>query len=152
MPYLIDGHNLIGQTPGMSLADPDDEWKLVVALRAFLVRSRKKGTVVFDNGRPGGSAHWSNNVLEVVFARDPRSADEVIRLRLANEKNPRGLMVVSSDLAVAEAARAARARVQSSAVFARGMLALPSNLQKKDAVLSEDEVLAWEREFRKRRG
>jgi predicted RNA-binding protein with PIN domain len=150
MPYLIDGHNLIGQTPGMSLADPDDEWKLVVALRAFLVRSRKKGTVVFDNGQPGGSDHWSNNVLEVVFARD--SADEVFRRRLAHEQNPGGLMVVSSDLAVAQAAKAARARVQSSAVFAREMLSHPSSLQKKDAALSEDEVLAWEKEFRKRRG
>ena len=25
MPYLIDGHNLIAQMPGLSLSDPDDE-------------------------------------------------------------------------------------------------------------------------------
>ena len=29
MNYLIDGHNLIARTPGLSLADPDDEAKLV---------------------------------------------------------------------------------------------------------------------------
>jgi len=151
MPYLIDGHNLIGQTPGMRLDDPDDERKLVVALRAFLVRRRKKGTVVFDNGQPGGSANWSNNVLQVVFARAPVSADSLIRQRLAREKNPRGLVVVTSDQAVAQAAQAAHASVQSSAVFAREMLAAPSRSQPKEAVLTDDEIVAWEKEFKKPR-
>ena len=33
MPLLIDGHNLIGQIPELSLADEDDEGKLVMLLR-----------------------------------------------------------------------------------------------------------------------
>ena len=152
MPYLIDGHNLIGQTPGLSLADPDDERKLVELLRAYMVRTRKKGTVIFDNGQPGGSGNWTNNVLEVVFARASRSADDLIRQRLSSEKNPRGLIVVSSDQAVAQAARAARAQVQSSAEFARQMASQPPILQKKEAGLTKDEILEWEKVFRKRRG
>lgn len=35
MNYLIDGHNLIARTPGLSLADPDDEAKLVQLLRRW---------------------------------------------------------------------------------------------------------------------
>ena len=152
MPYLIDGHNLIGQTPGLSLADPDDERKLVVLLRAFLVRTRKKGTVFFDNGQPGGSGHWSNGVLEVVFVRPSRSADDLIRQRLGSEKNARGLIVVSSDQAVAQAAQAAHARVQSSAEFARQMLRQPPTVQEKQDGLTRDEVVEWERLFKKGRG
>ncbi len=152
MPYLIDGHNLIGQTPELSLSDPDDERKLVELLRAFMVRSRKKGTVIFDNGQPGGSGNWSNSMLEVVFARGPHSADDLIRRRLINEVNPRGLVVVSGDQAVARAAQAAHARVQSSAEFARQMSRQTQILGKKAGDLTKNEVLQWEKEFKKPRG
>ena len=152
MPYLIDGHNLIGQTPGLSLADPDDERQLVVLLRAYLVRTRKKGTVIFDNGQPGESNNWSNNVLEVVFARGSRSADDLIRQRLLNNPNARELTVVSGDQAVAQAAQAAHARVQSAAEFARQMTSHPPALQKKQDGLPKDEVMEWEKLFRKKRG
>ena len=152
MPYLIDGHNLIGQTPGLSLSDPNDEQKLVELLRAFMVRSRKKGTVFFDNGQPGGSGNWSNSVLAVVFARGPQTADDLIRQRLINEKNPRGLIVVSSDQAVAQAAQAAHAGIQSSVQFARQMSRRAPALQKKEDELTTDEVLQWEKEFKKPRG
>jgi uncharacterized protein len=151
MPYLIDGHNLIGQTPGLSLSDPDDERKLVELLRAFMVRTRKKGTFFFDNGQPGGSGNWSNSVLAVVFARGLQTADDLIRQRLMSEKNPRGLIVVSGDQAVARAAYAAHAEVQSSFEFARKMSRQPPTLQKKEGQLTKDEVLQWEKEFRKRR-
>jgi len=152
MPYLIDGHNLIGQSPGLSLSDHDDERKLVELLRTFMVRTRKKGTVFFDNGQPGGSGNWSNSVLTVVFARGPQSADDLIRQRLVSEKNPRGLVVVSGDQAVARAAQAAHARVQSSVEFARQMNRQTPTLQKKEGGLTKDEVLQWEKEFKKQRG
>jgi predicted RNA-binding protein with PIN domain len=152
MPYLIDGHNLIGQTPGLSLADPDDERQLVELLRAYMIRARKKGAVFFDNGQPGGSGNWTNSVLEVVFARASSSADDLIRQRLSRDKNPRGLIVVSSDQAVAQAAQAAHARVQSSAEFARQMTNQPPTLQKKEASLTKEEILEWEKVFRRRRG
>ena len=40
--YLIDGHNLIGQLPDLSLTDPDDEAKLVQKLTGF-PRARRSG-------------------------------------------------------------------------------------------------------------
>ena len=51
MHYLIDGHNLIGALPDISLEDPDDEVKLILVLRSWAVaRRRREVTVIFDGG------------------------------------------------------------------------------------------------------
>ena len=52
MPYLIDGHNLIGSLPGLSLADPEDERKLLDRLQGYARRSRRRMIVFFDQGNP----------------------------------------------------------------------------------------------------
>ncbi|MGH2524262.1 MAG: NYN domain-containing protein [Anaerolineales bacterium] len=152
MPLLIDGHNLIGQTPGLRLEDPDDEQKLIALLRAYLVRVDKKGTVIFDRGLPGGAGKWSNNVLEVRFAPAPRTADELILERLRRARNPREVTVVTGDRELAFAARRMGAGVKASAELAREMLAPPViPKKKKEAGLSPAEVEAWEAEFKSRR-
>lgn len=154
MPYLIDGHNLIGQSPGLSLGDPDDEQRLIERLRAYLVRVNKKGTVIFDKGLPGGARRWSNNVLEVRFAPHPKQADELILARLQAEQNPRGLIVVSADREVGEAAKRAGARVLKSADFAREMLDKPESDKRasaKEGGLSPEEAALWEEEFKRKR-
>jgi len=148
MPFLIDGHNLIGQMADLSLDDPDDEQKLIELLRAYLVRVDKKGVVIFDRGLPGGASRWSNNVLEVRFAPAPKTADDLIRDRLAKERNPRGLVVVSADGEIVAAAQRAGAAVRRPAEFARQMVPLPKTEQPKEAGLSEAEIDAWEKEFR----
>jgi predicted RNA-binding protein with PIN domain len=151
VPYLIDGHNLIGQTRGLSLADPDDEQKLVVLLRAYLVRTGKKGTVIFDNGQPGGSGGWANNVLKVVFAPAAGSADASILSRLEKNRDGRGLVLVSDDQRLVAAARRAGASVRASGEFARDMLSGPARAYKKEEGLSAAEVAAWEKEFKQRK-
>lgn len=149
MPYLIDGHNLIGHTTGLRLDDPDDEQKLIEKLRAYLNRENKTGTVIFDKGLPGGAGKWSNNILEVRFAPHPKTADDLIRERVMKEKNPRGLIVVTADRDVQIAARRAGAAVKHAAEFAREMLAPPLGTSKKETGLTKDEVEAWEKEFLK---
>ncbi len=152
MPFLIDGHNLIGRMGEPRLSDPEDERKLVELLRAYLMRVRKTGTVFFDQGQPGGPGLRSNSVLGIHFARPPRTADDLIRERLEREKNPRGLVVVSADHAVMSAARMAGARVEAPRAFAARLLAGPVAPQKKtQGQLSPAEVAAWEEEFKKRR-
>ena len=150
MRFLIDGHNLIGKTPGLRLDDPDDERKLVALLRAYLARVKKKGTVIFDRGLPGGAARWSNAVLEVRFAPLPKTADDLIAERLRREKNPRGLIVVTSDREVADAAKHAGAEVMDAQIFARQMLVPPPHASAKEKGLSADEVKAWEEIFKNR--
>lgn len=149
MPYLIDGHNLIGHTPGLRLDDPDDEQKLIEKLRTYLSRENKTGTVIFDQGLPGGAGKWSNSILEVRFAPHPKTADDMIRDRLLKDKNPRGLIVVTADRDVQIAAQRAGAAVKHSSEFARLMLASPIGTTKKETGLTKDEVEAWEKEFLK---
>ncbi len=150
MPYLIDGHNLIGQMRGLHLSDPDDERKLVELLRAFLVRVKKKGTVVFDRGQPGGRSSWSNSVLAVHFAPPGRTADELILARIAKDKNPRGLLVVSGDHAITVAARRLGATVVRPQDFADELLIKPPVSHKKPTGLTPDEIEFWERQFKNR--
>lgn len=151
MPFVFDGHNLIGQTPGLRLDDPDDERKLVMLLRGYLTRVKKKGTVVFDRGAFAALPSLSNRNLTVRFARPPRTADDVIVEMVRQERNPRGLTVVTSDRRVRELAQQAGAQVQDAAAFVREMRAAPGRPSAKERGLTPAEVEEWEREFKSRR-
>lgn len=124
MNYLIDGHNLIARTPGLSLADPDDEAKLVRLLRRWTAAdSRRKVTVIFDAGLPAGEAkHLSGGGVKAVFAPNNSSADAVIMRRIEAIGNPPEYVVVTSDSAVAAAATRRRIAVQPSETFAVNMM------------------------------
>lgn len=151
MPFIIDGHNLIGQMAGLRLDDPDDEQKLVVLLRGYLRHAKKKGTVVFDRGQLTGQRGLSNSILSVRFARPPRTADDVIVELVRHERNPRGLTVVTSDARVQAAVRERGALVRDAAAFARDMVTTPSLPNQKEKGLSSAEVELWEKEFKSRR-
>jgi uncharacterized protein len=150
MPFLIDGHNLIGHMPGLRLDDPDDEQKLIELLRAYLARARKTGTVFFDQGLPGGAGKWSTSSLEVKFIPRPKIADEAIADRLRKAHNPRGLTVVTSDAEVARVAKHVGALVRDAAAFARDVLTVPRAPEQKQTGLSPAEVEEWEALFAKR--
>lgn len=151
MPFIFDGHNLIGKTPGLRLDDPDDERKLVLLLRGYLRRVKKKGTVVFDQGAFAELPSLSNRDLTVRFARPPRTADDVILDMVRQERNPRGLIVVTSDRRVSDLARQAGAVVRDAAEFVKAMFASPARLAEKERGLTPAEVEEWEQEFNKRR-
>jgi len=91
MHYLIDGHNLIARVPGLSLADPDDEAKLVQLLKRWAAAdTRRKVTVIFDKGLPGGEAkHLSGGGVRALFAPDNRSADALLIRRIEGETKTR---------------------------------------------------------------
>jgi predicted RNA-binding protein with PIN domain len=120
MPYLIDGHNLIGSLPGLSLADPEDERKLLDLLRAFGRSTRRKSVVFFDRGRPGTAPQLlSGGMVQAIFVPPPRRADDAILDFLRTHKDARHYTVVSSDSEVRAKSRRADAKVVSSAEFAR---------------------------------
>ena len=119
MPLLIDGHNLIGQMPDIDLADPNDESKLVQRLKCYCRHRNRHATVVFDGGLPGGpSRPLSGSKVKVVFASHKSSADAVIRHRIRTSRDPRGLLIVSSDHEIQSLARARGARVIRAQNFA----------------------------------
>ncbi len=156
MPYLVDGHNVIGtgMLPGISLADEDDEVRLVRLLRRYYTRVRTPITVVFDRGLPGGQApHLSGGGVEVVFASAVgQNADAVLISHIRRARRPASLRVVTSDRRVQSIARAHGCRIIPASVFAREITApLPEMAATEDVRLSQEEVEEWLRLFRSRR-
>jgi uncharacterized protein len=121
MPYLIDGHNLIGQLPDISLSDPNDEAKLVQKLAGFAARTGKKIVVIFDSGITGGKSRMSTGMVEVVFATPRSNADRIMMERIADAKDPLYWVVVSSDNQVLGAAQRRKMKAIRSNDFAQLM-------------------------------
>lgn len=150
MALLIDGHNLIGQMPSVSLGDSDDEEALVRLLRAYQARSGKAVTVVFDPG--SGSAltqRFQSGGVHIVFAAPGSTADEVIVRRVKKSRNRQSILVVTADRALADTVKGLGARVQDARDFG-------ANLEQhagkrlsedppvwKERPLSPEEVEAW---------
>lgn len=154
--YLIDGHNLIGRMPDISLSDPHDEAMLVRRLIGFNARTRKKIVVVFDCGIPAGRSHLSTPNVEVVFARPQSSADDLMIGRIQRAANPQQWIVVSGDQRVRAAAAAQGMRAYTSADFAPMLKIAPPVTKDDDPALhpatldvrlSPREVDEWLREF-----
>jgi uncharacterized protein len=152
MPLLIDGHNLIGQIPGLSLADPDDEGDLVMLLRRYTTARRgRKVVVVFDHGVYGHPQTLDGYGISCYFARSPQDADAQLIKRMRALKRPRDWAVVTSDRKVARAAEEYSVRVISSHTFARQLLAptqpTAAPAEQRDLRPSEAEIAEWLRLF-----
>jgi predicted RNA-binding protein with PIN domain len=153
MPLLIDGHNLIGQIPGLSLADHDDEGELVMLLRRYTTAKRGRHVVVvFDHGVYGHPHRLDGYGVTCHFARSPQDADTQLIRRLGALNRPRDWTLVTSDRQVARVAEERGVRVLGSQEFARQLLgpARPPSAareEKRDVRLSEAEVEEWLRIF-----
>lgn len=144
MPILIDGHNLIGRSPGISLADPDDEEALLRLLRSFRARTGKAITVVFDPGV--GSALSSSRKIggvQVVSAPHGSSADAIILRRVAQARDRQGLTVVTSDRELAAGVERLGARVQSAEAFSAQLERPKAEPSRKEQPLSPAEIEQW---------
>ena len=153
MPLLIDGHNLIGQIPSMSLADPDDEGDLVMLLRRYATARRgRKVVVVFDHGIYGHPQRLDGYGVTCHFARSPQDADAQLIKRIRELKHPRDWTLVTSDRQVARVAEDRGVRVTNSHDFARQLTAPPkvtaaTQDERGDTRLSEAEIAEWLRLF-----
>ncbi|MDE0076460.1 MAG: NYN domain-containing protein [Caldilineaceae bacterium] len=106
MPLLIDGHNIIGSgvLENISLQDENDEELFVSRLRVWRSNYHGKVTVIFDRGIVGGSSReLSGGGVEVIFARDPQEADDLIKGRI--HRRSQGLVVVTNDWALRREAK-----------------------------------------------
>ena len=153
---LIDGHNLIGQTPGLSLADPNDEQKLVVMLRRYAARKNARIVVVFDSGNPGGkSKELSGGNVTAIFAGSHTIADRILMERIRELKQAGDWVVVSSDREVQQAAQRRKMNVWSSNDFAKKLGPPPQREveppEAKDSGLTKSEVDEWLRLFKQER-
>ncbi len=154
MPYLIDGHNLIAEVPGIRLGSVDDEAQLIGVLRAYCERTRSRATVYFDRGRPAAEAPASSGRVTARFVPSPRNADQAILRHLERlGGDARNWTVVSSDREIQTAAARAGARRVSSREFAgllRQRLTSPT-AEKPEGTVTKEDVAYWEKRFRRPR-
>ena len=150
MNLLIDGHNLIGQVPGISLQDEDDEAQLVMLLRRYATAKRTRSVVVvFDHGVYGHPQRLDGYNVTCYFARSPQDADTQIIRRISTITRPSDWRVVTSDRQVARAASDRGIKVIGSADFARELTAPPKRRsppageKPRDVRLSPREVDEW---------
>lgn len=123
MPYLIDGHNLIPNIPGLSLKDIDDEMKLVQRLQRFSTQHKTKIEIFFDQAPPGQSRSQTFGSVTAIFIQQGSTADLAIKGRLASlGASAKNWTVVSSDLEVRKEAESYQARVLSSQDFASSLV------------------------------
>jgi predicted RNA-binding protein with PIN domain len=106
MPYLVDGHNLLGQIPGLSLSEPSDRQRLVTLLAGFARTRRCTITVVFDGAPPSGwPADRRVGRVRVLHAGGGRSADDALLDLIRRAPAPRDVILVTSDRALYERGR-----------------------------------------------
>lgn len=155
MPYMIDGHNLIGNLPGISLQDPDDEARLVELLAAFCSKTKKRATVYFDRGTHGSHDPLLIGDVTARFVKPPATADQALSSHLRQlGGEAKNWTVVSSDRDVQRAARSAGARILSSHEFASMLhpATPPSEVpEKPSAPDSKEEIAFWEKLFQRKR-
>jgi predicted RNA-binding protein with PIN domain len=151
MPFLIDGHNLIGAFPGLNLSDPEDERQLLGILEEYGRLSRRKFVVYFDRGQTGmGPLSTSGRMVKAHFIPPPRRADDAILDFLHGRKDASHFTVVSSDSEVCVRARRSGAKVISAEQFVRELQApLEADRTEKPSG-NPDEIEDWLRLFEKK--
>ena len=118
MKYLIDGYNLLHQSPVMQTGT-GAKWleqqrdRLVYSLAELLTSSDRENTVVVFDAHSGPSASTVDKTIDgirVRFAHHYLEADDLIESMIEAHPNPQSLIVVSSDRRLQRAARSRRAK------------------------------------------
>ena len=78
---LVDGHNLIGRTPGLSLSREESSREQVLQRVAAAKGSGgERVVVVFDGNRPGSAKEQGFGGVRVVDAETPAQRDSRLRI------------------------------------------------------------------------
>ncbi len=120
--YIIDGNNLIGKISAIKNLQKKDKQKSREKL-AFIVDnyfSNKKSKVYLHfDGHPNAAIKINN--AKIIYSENV-SADIKIKNQVGKSKNPRNLIVVTSDKNLAEYARVCSSTVIKSEDFATKIL------------------------------
>lgn len=118
MAFIVDGNNVMGQTPGWHRDKSKSRRALLQKLAAFAQLKKARVTVVFDGGAdnmaPEGSVFHG---VKVLYAERGSDADTRIQQLVEASTDPRGLTVVTSDRHLAFLVRSRGATVIRSGEF-----------------------------------
>jgi predicted RNA-binding protein with PIN domain len=150
MAYIVDGNNVMGQTPGWHRDRAGARKRLLEQLARFAKAKRKRVTVVFDGGPdlefPEGSAFRG---VKILYARKGSNADARILNLVETSADPKGLIVVTSDRQLAHLVRSGGAAVSRSGEFRKQLeeIALSSTLSDDNPEIKVDDLDGWLRYF-----
>ena len=113
--FIIDGFNLVHKIASLKSSSFPQRDLIHYINKNRLTGSRNNKVIIAFDGKADPEAARSRGV-EVLFSGD-RSADEVIKKRLEKIKNRSQVVVVSDDLEIRDAARAAGAKICRTADF-----------------------------------
>jgi len=120
MPYIVDGNNVMGQTPGWHRDKPKARRRLVERLAVFARIRKARITVVFDGAPdrefPDQSAFRG---VRILYADAGSDADSRIRRLVDSSQDRGGLTVVTSDRQLGFLVRSSGAVVMRSGEFRR---------------------------------
>lgn len=139
--FVIDGYNLIKQTPALNKDNLEDSR---VALIKFLNIHRPQGsannrvTVVFDGAQGNFYYRLASPSLEIIFSGH-QSADDKIRRLVEESAHPKTIVVVTNDREIQLSVRQFRAQVRSVDEFLKKFNAPQKLKQKTDKKNSTDE-------------
>ncbi len=141
MPYLIDGHNLIGKQGKLGQSGCEEE--LINEVQKFCFRKNKKAAIVFD-GRSFSKEELGP--VHVHYSDPGYSADEVIKDIVHAEPNKQGLIVISSDNEIKDFARREGTQILSSEEFDNLLKRQEESGQDVErGEISNEEARDWER-------
>ncbi|MCK5003580.1 MAG: NYN domain-containing protein [Candidatus Aminicenantes bacterium] len=155
MPYIIDGNNLIGSSPDISLEDSNSRTEIVAIVKKFQKKKNSKIIVVFD-GEPDTFSSEENPTEKIVIKYPPigDSADDEIKRILNGYTYFRDVVLVTSDRELKDVAKKKGAKVINSIEFyyelkrvyrATGRIEMKQ--KRIDAELSDGEVDQWMKIF-----
>ena len=122
MAYIVDGNNVMGQTPGWHRDKADARRRLLERVAAFNRVKKTRITVVFDGAPdrafPEGSAFLG---VRVLYAEPGSDADSRICRLVDASADRSGLTIVTSDRGLAFLVRSSGAVVLRSGEFRKLM-------------------------------
>lgn len=115
--FLIDGNNLIGKIKNLFTLQQKDKQasreQLIFLLEKYFKNQKNKGIVYFDGFQ---STSIASNYLKIKYSQN-QTADDLIREDISHAKNRKNLIVVTSDSALSNFARACSCEVIKSEVY-----------------------------------
>ena len=150
MAYIIDGNNVMGQTPGWHRDKSESRRALIESVAVFTQAKKARVTLVFD-GAPDPAVPEGVSVrgVRVLYAARGSDADTRIEHLVEASPDPRGLTVITSDRHLAFAVRSRGAKVIRSGHFRKQ---LDGALQRKSGAANGEhfdlgDVNGWLRYF-----
>lgn len=132
--YLIDGNNLIGKIPSIKKLQRSNKQasreRVSFLLGRYFAKRKASVSLHFD-GHPGESIKVSG--IKIKYSEN-RTADEKIKKEIEKSKNPKNIIVVTSDNNVAEFAKVCSCQVIKSEDFSRQLLNTDTDDEEKQRI------------------